>query len=146
MSSRFMKKYIDILMEAMSFSSLHDAGNDYSPGETQIWYWKENRGHQMMQGYENLKQENRLPDPRNLNASHVLVGKIAETDPNKIFSMMQAEVWSPQNQAEDMINQLGTGHIGMDVGDIIVTGNQVLFVDKKGFINLLSGEEFNVTQ
>lgn len=146
MSNKFMKKYIDILMEAMSFSTLHDAGNNYSPGKTQIWYWKENLGHQMMQGFESLKKENKLPNPNNLEATHVLVGSVAETDPNKIFSMMQAEIWSPQNQAEDMIKKLGAGHISMDIGDIIVTGNQVLLVDKKGFVNLLSGEEFNVTQ
>lgn len=143
MSNKFMKKYIDILMEAMSYSSLQDAGNDYSPGNTQIWYWKEPLGHQMMQGYEALKQQNKLPNPNNLEATHVLVGTVAETNPDKIFSMMSAEVWSPQNQASSMINDLGVGHIGMDTGDIIVVGKQVLFVDKKGFVNLASGEEFN---
>lgn len=135
-----MRKYLDILLEAMSFSSLQDAGNEYSPGETQIWYWKENFGHEMMKGYDALKRENRLPDPANLNATHVLIGNIAETNPSNVFSMMQAEAWSPQNQGEEMTNRLGAGHIGMDTGDIIVIGDQVLFVDRKGFVNLASGE------
>jgi len=140
MAHGLMRKYLDILLEAMSFSSLQDAGNAYSPGETQIWYWKENFGHEMMKGYEVLKKENKLPDPANLSATHVLIGNIAETNPDKVFSMMQAEVWSPKDQAQDMINKLGVGHAGMTNGDIIVIGDQILFVDRKGFVNLASGE------
>jgi hypothetical protein len=94
----------------------------------------------MMKGYEALKRDNRLPDPDKLSATHVLIGTIAETNPEKVFSLMQAEAWSPQNEAEEMVNKLGAGHTNMDTGDIIVIGNQVLFVDKKGFVNLVSGE------
>lgn len=140
MANGLMRKYLEILVEAMSFTSLQDAGNSYSPGKTQIWYWKENFGNEMMKGYEVLKRENRLPDPTNLNATHVLIGSIAETNPEKVFSLMQAEAWSPQDQGEDMVNKLGVGHIGMDTGDIIVIGDQILFVDLKGFVNLASGE------
>lgn len=140
MANGLMRRYLEILMEAMSFSTLQDAGNDYSPGETQIWYWKENLGHEMMKGYEALKRENRLPDPNNLSATHVMIGTVAETNPSNVFSMMQAEAWSPQNQADAMTNRLGVGHIGMDTGDIIVIGDQILFVDRKGFVNLASGE------
>lgn len=140
MANGLMRRYLEILMEAMSFSTLQDAGDDYSPGKTQIWYWKENIGHEMMKGYEALKNENRLPDPNNLSATHVLIGTVAETNPNNVFSMMQAETWSPQNQGEEMTNKLGVGHIGMDTGDIIVIGDQVLFVNRKGFVNLASGE------
>ena len=63
-----------------------------------------------------------------------------------IFSMMQAEVWSPQNQADDMIKKLGVGHTGMSTGDIIVKGNDVLMVDKTGFVNLSTGENNETNQ
>lgn len=140
MSSRLMKKYLDILLEAMSFNSLQDAGDDYSLGETQIWYWKENLGNEMMKGYDSLKIENKIPNVSNLSATHVLIGKIAETDPKKIYSLMQAESWSPQNQAEEMIDNLGVGHTSMTVGDIIISAKKVLMVDTKGFVDLTTGE------
>lgn len=146
MTRSLLRRYLEILLEATSFSSLQDAGNEYSLGKTQIWYWKENFGHLMLKGYEYLEKENRLPDPNNLSATHVLIGNVAETDPAKIFSMMQAEVWSSQNEANSMIDKLGVGHTSMDTGDIIVTEKQILFVDRKGFVDLTSGENTNVAQ
>lgn len=136
-----MRKYLEILMESISFTSLQDAGDEYSYGETQIWYWKENIGHIMMQGFKSLQKDGKLPDLSNLNATHVLVGNLAETNPEKIFSMMQAEAWSSQNQAQDMIKRMGVGHTSMSVGDIIIIGKQALMVDTIGFTNLASGEE-----
>lgn len=146
MARWLLRKYIDILLESMSFTSLQDAGDDYSPGNTQIWYWKENLGNEMMKGYDYLKSTNRLPDPTNLAATHVLIGNVAETNEDIVYSMMQAEVWSPQNQADDMIKSLGVGHTGMSVGDIIVKGNDVLMVDKTGFVNLTTGENNETNQ
>lgn len=146
MARWLMRKYIDILMESISFNSIQDAGDDYSFGNTQIWYWKENLGNEMMKGYDYLKVNQKLPNVENLGATHVLIGAVAETNEDKIFSMMQAEVWSPQNQADDMINNLGVGHTGMSVGDIIVKGNDVLMVDKTGFVNLNAGEENETNQ
>jgi hypothetical protein len=141
MSRGLMKKYIDILMEALSYSSLQDAGDDYSPGNTQIWYWREDLGRDMMMGYDFLKKQNKLPDPANLSATHVLIGSVAETNLDKIYSMMQSESWSPQDEARDLINKSGAGHTSMSVGDIIVINNDASMVDKVGFVNLATGEE-----
>lgn len=141
MSKALLRRYIDILMESASYTSLNDAGNSYSPGNTQIWYWKQNLGHEMMKGSEYLKKINKLPNLRNLQNTHVLVGSIAETDPQKIFSLMQAEAWSPQDQARSMIERLGVGHTSMTTGDVIVNQNKIVMFDKKGFINLDSGEK-----
>ena len=146
MANGLMRKYLEILLEAMSFNSLQDAGDAYSPGETQIWYWKENLGNEMMKGYDYLKSINRVPDPANLSVTHVFVGSVAETNEDMIFSMMQAEMWSPQNQADDMIKKLGVGHTSMSTGDIIVKGNDVLMVDKTGFVNLSTGENNETNQ
>ena len=95
----------------------------------------------MMKGSEYLKKINKLPNLRNLQNTHVLVGSIAETDPQKIFSLMQAEAWSPQDQARSMIERLGAGHTSMTTGDVIVNQNKIVMFDKKGFINLDSGEK-----
>lgn len=128
-------------MEAMSFDSLQDAGDNYSAGSTQVWYWREDVGHQMMRGYKYLESEGSLPDPNNLSATHALVGTLAETSPEQIWNMMQAENWSPQGEARAMISKLGVGHTSMSVGDIVVINKQVLIADSIGFVDLASGEK-----
>lgn len=143
MSSNLLKKYIRILVEASSFEQLSDAGEAYTPGENQIWYWKEEFGRDMMMGYDFLKRNHKLPDPRNLEATHVLLGKVAEPDPENIFSSMQAEVWSPQGEAHSLISKLGVGHTSMSTGDIVVIQNKVLMADRYGFVDITTGEKPN---
>lgn len=142
MSSKLIKKYIDIIMESISYNSLQDAGENYAPGNTQIWYWKENLGNEMMLGYDALKEQNKLPDVDNLSATHVQIGNLAETDHEKIYELMQAESWSPQNQAKSFTDKFGVGHIGMSTGDIMVlNSNYPIMVDKQRFVNLATGEK-----
>lgn len=141
MSSFELKKYLRILTEAESYSTLADAGNDYSPGNTEIWYWKSDNGRDFMMGYDFMQKHNASFDPNNISQTHVLVGKIAETDPNEIFSMMQGEVWSPRGEARDMIEKLDTGHTSMSVGDVMKIDNDMFMVDRMGFRNLATGEE-----
>ena len=142
MSTRFMKKYIDILMEAISYNSLQDAGEDYAEGKNQIWYWKENIGNEMMLGYDALREKNKLPDVTNLAATHVYIGAVAQDNPEMIYQLMQAESWSPQNQAESFIKKSGAGHTNMSTGDIIIlNGNNPIMVDKQRFVNLATGEK-----
>lgn len=141
MSSFELKKYLQILTEAESYSTLADAGDAYSPGNTEIWYWKGEHGRDFMMGYDFMKKHSSSFDPNNLSQTHVLVGKIAETDPNKIFSMMQGESWSPRGEARDMIEKLGVEHTSMSVGDVIRVNNDMFMVDRMGFRNLATGEE-----
>ena len=89
-----------------------------------------------------LKQQNKLPDITNLAATHVYIGAIAQDDPEKIYQLMQAESWSPQNQAEAFIKKSGAGHTNMSTGDIIIlNGNNAIMVDIQRFVNLASGEK-----
>ena len=142
MSSTLMKKYIDILMESMSYKNLQDAGENYASGNTQIWFWKENLGSEMMLGYDALKEKNKLPDINNLSATHVQIGNLAETDHEKVYELMQAESWSPQNQGKDLTDKLGVGHTNMSTGDIMVlNANYPIMVDKQRFVNLATGEK-----
>lgn len=141
MSKSFFKKYITILNEAVMLRSLQDAGPDYSEGDTQIWYWKEQYSHLMMRGYDYLKEKGRLPNPKALQMTHVLLGKIAEKNLEKIYSLMQGEAWSPQGQGRELVQKLGVGHTSMSVGDIVVIGKRVLMVDTQNFADIVTGEK-----
>lgn len=141
MSSFELKKYLQILNEAEDFQSLNDAGDAYSPGNTEIWYWHSDLGRNFMMGYKWLKERNNTFDPNNLEQTHALVGKIAETDPETVWSLMQGEAWSPNGEARNFINRLDVGHTSMSVGDIIKIGDRILMVDRMGFVDVATGEE-----
>jgi hypothetical protein len=141
MSSIELKKYLQILNEAENFQSLNDAGDAYSPGNTEIWYWHEDLGRDFTMGYKWIRDHNVPFDPNNLEQTHALVGKIAETDPETVWSLMQGEAWSPAGEAYGFIQRLGVGHTSMSVGDIIRVNNKTLMVDKAGFTDVSSGEE-----
>lgn len=126
------------------YSSLNDAadiaGDSFNPGNTQIWYWKEEYGRDFLMGYEFVKKQLDFT-PDKLKDTHVLVGTISETNPDRIYSMMQGESWSPSGEAYNMIRKLGVGHTSMSVGDVIVMGQTGIMVDRTGFVDITSGEE-----
>lgn len=69
--------------------------------------------------------------------SHALIGSIKEEDLEKIFQNMQAEFWSPEGEANDIIKKANTGHTSMSVGDIIVLPNgEINVVDMDGFYKI----------
>jgi hypothetical protein len=123
------------------FHKLSDAGPDYEPGETQIWYWKAGLSRDMKEGFDFLKEYNKLPNPSNLAATHVMIGTVKETNPHAIYNMMQGEIWSPLGQAKDMIARLNVGHTSMSVGDIVVINGKKLFADKYTFKDLVTGDK-----
>ena len=100
--------------------------NKYPAGETEIWY---------------ARDPNTPPRPRELAATHVLVGKVSETDPNKIFAMMQAEIWSAQGEADDMLHKLGLKRTSMEPDDVIKMGDRVLMVTQNGFEDISAPSE-----
>lgn len=112
------------------FKDLSDA---YEPGPTEVWYWKDDMGRDMMMGKNFLIKYNKMPDPANLAATHVKLGSVKETNPEKVFHMMQGEMWSPEGQARDFIQASGTGHTSMSVGDIVVVNGKAQMVDRFGF-------------
>jgi hypothetical protein len=112
------------------FKDLSDA---YEPGPTEVWYWKDDMGRDMMMGKNFLIKQNKMPDPANLAATHVKLGSVKETNPEKVFHMMQGEMWSPEGQARSFIQASGTGHTSMSVGDIVVVNGKAQMVDRFGF-------------
>jgi hypothetical protein len=108
----------------------------YPAGETEIWYWKNDFAIDAMMGAKFMTKQGVMPTPDSVPDNYTLIGKIRETNPDKIFHMMQGEIWSPEGQANDMIRASGTGHTSMSVGDIIHVGNKWLMVDRFGFHEL----------
>lgn len=121
---------------AEQYTSLNDA---YPAGTTEIWYWLDDNARDYMMGYDWLKKQGTEVSADTIPTTHALIGKIRETDPEKIFSMMQGDSWSPEGQARDMIEKSGTGHTSMSVGDVIKVGNKWLMVDRYGFKDIESG-------
>lgn len=110
------------------YSSLNDAAKLYpslAAGPVEIWYQKSFRG----------------PDAsmKDLSATHVKVGSVKETDLDKIYYMMQGEMWSPNGEARQLIKELGLSHTSMSRGDVICKNGQYFVVDFAGFKKLTEG-------
>ena len=118
---------------AGQYKSLNDV---YPEGSTEIWYWKEDFARDAMMGPAFMTKHGVMPTPDTVKDHYALIGKIAETKPEKIFMMMQGDMWSPKGQARNMVRASGTGHTSMSVGDIIKIGNEYLMVDRFGFHKL----------
>lgn len=123
-----------------NYTSLADAAvvtgdPRYGKGSTEVWYGKDNAMRDLMMGSSFLLRHGiALPDPENLPATHVFMGKVAVTHPDEVFGMMQGEVWSPEGQARSMAQKVG--HTSMSVGDIVVVAGKPLMVDNHGFFDL----------
>ena len=113
-----------------------DLSDAYEPGPTEVWYWKDDMGRDMMMGKNWLIKYNKMPDPANLAATHVKIGSVKETNPEKVYHMMQGEIWSPEGQSRNFIKSSGTGHTSMSMGDILVINGQAQMVDRFGFSSL----------
>ena len=125
------------------YTSLADV---YPEGSTEIWYWKEDFARDAMMGAAFMTKQGVLPTPETIPNNYVLIGKVRETNPDKIFHMMQGEIWSPEGQARNMISASGTGHTSMSVGDIIKVGNKWLMVDRYGFQDLSKSAQAETVQ
>jgi len=130
--TEWFRRWVDLLeseqfpdLEAGEpYDTLADAGEQYRPGKTQIWY---------------SKGTATTFNPRQLDASHAMIGTLAETDPEQVFSLMQSESWDPGNRANDMLAEFGVKHKSMTKGDIIVDGNRFHLVTDSG-IKTLGGK------
>jgi hypothetical protein len=85
-------------------------------------------------GFDWLKQRGRLPNPKALEATHVLLKQEDARDLEDVFHKMQGEVWSPNGEARSLIREKGLQHTSMSVGDIAVDeAGKVWLVDRFGF-------------
>jgi len=120
-----------------TYKSLNDAEKispDLAKGETKVWYAKSSRDLGM--GYDRCAKNNCLPDIKNLKKTHTLLGSIKSTNKEKIFGLLQGEIWSPNGEANNLIDKSGSKHTSMSVGDIIEMNGKFYMADIRGFKEL----------
>ena len=122
------------------YQSLADAGADYAAGDTEIWYAKPAFQSLFQRGYEELESSNQIPNERSIYRTHSMIGTLQETDPKRVFEMMQAEARDPAGLAQPMLAELGLSRSNMQTGDVIVVDYQMFIVDLNGDITAL-GED-----
>lgn len=117
------------------YITLNDAGDKFpelQKGDTEIWYIKDTEDGEkwfLKIGYE-VKEEKDIASQldiktimESLEKSHTLLGKIKEDSPDKIdklYWILQGEVWSPNGEANSLIRDSNARHTSMMIGDIIV--------------------------
>lgn len=112
------------------YKSLNDAAERpglevLRPGTTQIWYRLNSRF-----------QCDQVFEP---GITHALIGAIEGTDKESIYWAMQGEEWSPDGEANDLIEASGTQHTSMSVGDVILIEGVAWMVAFTGFEGCLGG-------
>ena len=90
----------------------------------------------MTGGSSYLEKYNMLPTADTLTKTHSKIGSINTVDLSKIYGLMQGENWSPNGEANDLIDNSEVGHTSMSVGDIIKMNGIMHMVDKRGFLVL----------
>jgi len=78
--------------------------------------------------------------PTDLEQTHVHVKDLVlpggENQLERVFHDMQAEIWSPNGEACDLIESKGLWHTSMSMGDIVVVNGAVYEVASFGFKTL----------
>lgn len=133
--------------EGASYKTLNQAAPYYeglASGKTEIWYMKPEQFRNLSMGLDFLKKYQgredmempQVPTTKTLKNTHILLGKIKETDKENIFRMMQGENWSPFGEARNLIRSKGLKHTSMSVGDVVKIGSSAFMVDTYGFKKL----------
>lgn len=124
-----------------SYRSLNDAGEALNLaglryGSTEIWYARAST-------FAAIQSHSMSPDEKvallgvlngDLSSSHVLLGTVAETDLERIFVLMQGEIWSPQGEARTLLLRKGLGHTSMSMGDIVRAKGKLYICASMGWI------------
>lgn len=142
-----LKKLLLEQEDIEQYKTLNDASaaqgiSELDQGQTKIWYLKSDFSRDYMMGIDFITNQLglELPTAKTIEDTHTLLGSIRETDLDKIFHMLQGEVWSPHGEARNVISDLGLWHTSMSVGDIIEVDGNLFFVDRFGFKKLVNGE------
>jgi hypothetical protein len=110
--------------------TLQDFG--FAPGNVEVWYVRKDTvalplpipAFYRIAGPA-IGKEEIIPTPKALENTHVLLGTVAQnqffTPPLKnIFRAFQGENWSPDGEARDLVEEKGTHHTSMSIGDVVV--------------------------
>jgi len=137
-----VKKFDIFKLEESLFAKLSDFVDE--PGETEIWYekginfdswdFREKMYNDSTTEEEYLNRYGERINPKNLKNTHALLGTIKETEPEKIFHLLNT--WGNGEETNSFLQNKRVGHTSMSVGDIIKIGDEVFFVDDIGFKNI----------
>jgi hypothetical protein len=116
---------------------LHQFAN-LSQGTTAIWYMRTNM---FCDVSINAFLGKKSVTMATLNTSHICLGTIGETDINKLYMMMQGDVWSPNGEAFGFIDHLGLSHTSLSIGDVVVINNKGFQCVKGGWDPLENSTE-----
>ena len=86
----------------------------------EVWYWKPEHARNMLMGCKFVQERGLLPERTNLAKTHIKVKELKADDPEDAYYHMQAEQWSPNGEARQLIESLGLSHTTMSVGDILI--------------------------
>lgn len=111
------------------YTSLNDAAfktEILAPGDLTVWYAR---------GIYDAFSIKPIVTIDTIEKTHIKLGEIAGSEnPEEVFVALQAETWSPNGEARELIQGLGLDHTSMSVGDIIQTSSGRLYmVDFVGF-------------
>ena len=111
------------------YTSLNDGERHESglaPGRTEIWYMQPSSFTRFIMGSEK-------PTIKDLKKTHILLGKIKETNPRKLYKALQGDFWSPNGEASQFIQGLKLQHTSMSIGDVFKFGNKHYVIAPAGF-------------
>jgi hypothetical protein len=67
------------------------------------------------------------PTVRELHDSHTKLTTVFADNLNEVYARMQAEHWSPNGEARELIRSKGLRHTSMSVGDVILDVGKNLY-------------------
>lgn len=88
-----------------------------------VWYMKPEHFREGICGLFSHPVGGGEPKPLKLHETHVHLRNVQAADLNEVYALQQAEVWSPNGEARDLIAAKGLQHTSMSVGDVIVDKN-----------------------
>jgi len=118
--------------ESDEYKTLNDAAKlhpELSPGSTEIWFMKPSHFTQFITGLD-------TPTIKALPQTHVLLGKVRETKPEKLYRILQGDSWSPNGEANALILAKGLHHTSISIGDVLKIGGKHYVVGSYGFKEL----------
>lgn len=99
----------------------------------EVWYMKPNWFSQGISG--------KPPDASQLGETHIHLCNLylegGSSQLERVFHDMQAEQWSPNGEACDLIESKGLAHTSMSVGDIVRVDGEIHMVSNAGFKELV---------
>ena len=99
-----------------------------------VWYQKPEFFRDGIMGVSWLEKTHKMPDPNNLEKTHVYLLDREGNSRDDVFTAMQGDNWSPNGEAVPQLEKAGLWHTSMSVGDILIDeSGKISMVDTFGW-------------